>query len=87
MIPRIRSVKPMPNYRLEIAFDDGKLVCYDVKEDMNLPNYGMLRDIPGLFQQIRLDESRTVVYWNDEIDLPSDILYQYGAPQETRLDA
>ncbi len=82
MIQRIRSVEPQPDYRLAVTFEDGRFVIYDVKEDMNLPNYSMLRDIPGLFQQVRLDESRTVVYWNDEIDLPSDILYQYGVDQD-----
>ena len=38
----------------------------------------LLRDVPGLFQQVQLDESRTCVYWNDEIDLPSDSIYEYG---------
>lgn len=49
-----------------------------VKEDMHLPGYEQLRDVAGLFQQVQLDKSRTCVYWNDEIDLPSDILYEYG---------
>lgn len=45
---------------------------------MNLPGYRALRDIRGLFQQVQLDESRTCIYWNDEIDLPSDTVYDYG---------
>lgn len=28
----------------------------------------------------RLPESRTCVYWNSEIDLPSDAIYEYGVP-------
>lgn len=80
MIQRISSIQPMPDYTLLVAFDDGKRVIYDVKEDMrDLPGYGALRDIHGLFQQVRLDESRTCVYWNDEIDLPSDAIYEYGS--------
>ena len=43
MIPRINSIKPLPDYKLAVAFDDGKRVTYDVKEDMNLPGYGLLR--------------------------------------------
>ncbi len=31
-----------------------------------------------LFQQVQLDPSRTCVYWNEDIDLPSDVLYEYG---------
>lgn len=80
MIPRIKSLRPLPDYRLAVSFDDGKHVLYDVKDDLKLPGYSALRDVHGLFQQVQLDPSRTCVYWNDEIDLPSDILYEYGAP-------
>ena len=80
MIKRIKSLVPLPDYVLEVSFDDGKTVLYDTKEDMNLPGYDALRSVAGLFQQVQLDQSRTCVYWNDEIDLPSDILYEYGKP-------
>lgn len=82
MIQRISSLKPLPDYMLSVSFDDGKRVLYDVKEDMNLPGYQLLREVAGLFQQVQLDPSRTCVFWNDEIDLPSDILYEYGKPEQ-----
>lgn len=79
MIPRIKSVTPLENYILHVVFDDGRIVLYDVKDDMQtIPAYDDLRTIPGLFQQVRLDESRTCIYWNDFIDLPSDAIYEYG---------
>lgn len=78
MIPRISSLKPLPDYRLAVTFDHGAQVIYDVKEDMNLPGYDQLRSVEGLFQQVQLDTSRTVVYWNDAIDLPSDTILEYG---------
>lgn len=78
MIQRIHSVEPLPDYQLRVAFDDGRQVLYDVKEDMNLPGYELLRQVYGLFEQVQLDPSRTCVYWNDEIDLPSDAIYAYG---------
>ena len=80
MIKRIKRIVPLPDYVLGVSFDDGKTVLYDTKEDMNLPGYDALRSVAGLFQQVQLDQSRTCVYWNDEIDLPSDILYEYGKP-------
>ena len=50
-----------------------------VKEDMSdIPSYADLRRIKGLFDSVQLDESQTCVVWNEEIDLPSDILYEYG---------
>lgn len=75
---RIKSIQAMPNYVLSVIFDDGRHVLYDVKEDMNLPGYSVLRDIAGLFQQVQLDKSRTCVYWNNDVDLPSDTIYEYG---------
>ncbi len=80
MIQRISSIRALPDYVLSVAFDDGKKVLYDVKEDMNLPGYSLLREVVGLFQQVKLDASRTCVFWNDEIDIPSDIIYEYGNP-------
>ncbi len=68
----------MPDYLLDVSFDDGRRVIYDVKEDMQLPGYSALRDVYGLFQQVQLDESRTCVYWSEDIDLPSHALYEYG---------
>ena len=32
----------------------------------------------GCTKNAKLDESRTCVYWNDRIDLPSDTIYKYG---------
>ena len=34
MLPRIKEVRPMPDYCLRIVFDDGRKVLYDVKDDM-----------------------------------------------------
>ena len=77
-MPRIKSIKALDNFILEIVFDDGKKVHYDMKEDMNtLPNYDKLEN-DNLFENCELDESRCFVTWTKEIDLPSDILYEYG---------
>lgn len=79
MIPRIKTIETQLDYKLKVVFDDGKIVIYDMKEDIEiLPEYNVLNSVPGMFEQVRLDDSRTIVYWNDEIDLPSDMIYEYG---------
>lgn len=81
MIPKIKNVEPLNNYILKVSFTDGKVVLYDVKDDINtLPGYDSLKNINGLWQQVQLDESRTCVFWNDSIDLASDSIYEYGNP-------
>ena len=83
MIPRIKELKILDDYILYVIFDDGKTVEYDVKEDMDsIASYRALREEYGLFKHVMLDESRTIVYWNDEIDLPSDMIYEYGKEVE-----
>lgn len=62
-----------------VSGDDGKTVIYDVKEDIqSLPGYKRLQTEQGLFKMVKLDESRTCIYWSPEIDLPSDTIYEYG---------
>lgn len=84
MIPRIKNIKPLENYLLEVVFDDGKSGIYDVKDDINtIPQYRDLKTIKGMFEQIQLDESRTCVFWSDDIDLPSDAIYENLADEST----
>ena len=81
MIPKIRTLEPLEDFLLKVSFQDGKKVIYDVKDDIeNLPGYSDLASVSGLWMQAQLDESRTCVYWNDRIDLPSDMIYEYGKP-------
>ncbi|MCH5281273.1 MAG: DUF2442 domain-containing protein [Lachnospiraceae bacterium] len=79
MIPRIKSIEPIKGYFLHVIFDDGKRCIYDVNSDIDtIKGYDDLKKVQGLFEQVQLDESRTCVFWNDYIDIPSDTIYEYG---------
>ncbi len=79
MIPRIKSYKPIEDFQLLVSFDDGRSVRYNVAEDIaTLPAFRDLKTEHGLFENAQLDTSRTCIYWNDQIDLPSDAIYEYG---------
>ena len=79
MIPRIKTVTALDDYMLRIVFDDGEIMLYDVKDDIaHIKAFKELETEEGLWGEVRLDTSRTCVYWNDRIDLPSDTLYEYG---------
>ena len=76
---RIKTVEPLDNLLLSVVFDDGREVVYDVSDDVrDIPSYQSLETVTGLFEHVQLDESRTCVFWNDDIDLPSDTIYEYG---------
>ena len=79
MVIRIKDIIALEDFILLVTFDDNRVVEYDMKDDINeLPGYDDLQNIPGLWQQVRLYDSRTCISWNDYIDLPSDTLYVYG---------
>ena len=79
MIPRIKSVNTKGNYKLDVFFDDGKHVLYDVSDDIkNIPDFADLKTQYALFNNFTLDQSRTCITWSDRIDLSSDSIYQYG---------
>lgn len=79
MIPRIKKLSALDDFKLEVEFDNGEKVIYDVKDDIEtLPSFLPLQYEYGLFNQVHLDTSRTCVYWNDEIDLASDSIFEYG---------
>lgn len=77
MIARVKEVKPSRDFVLRVIFDDGCEVIYDMNNDIRtLPGYSELAEIPGLWEQAKLDESRTVIFWNDRIDIPADAIYE-----------
>lgn len=77
--PHINTLTASNDFLLAVEFDDGYKVTYDVKEDIEtLPTFRALKEVYGLFSQVQLDSSCTCVNWNDEIDLASDSIYEYG---------
>ena len=75
MIPRIKKLET----RDEVGFDSGETAVYDVNDDiLNIPDFSVLKTETGLFENAQVDESRTCVFWNDRVDLPSDTLLEYG---------
>ena len=69
MIPRIKQIEIQNDFLLLITFEDGKKKLYDVKDDIaTIKVFKELREKKGLWEQAKLDTSRTCVYWNDNID-------------------
>ena len=79
MIPRIKEIVPQEDYQLLVVFDDNYKVLYNLNEDIDtISEFKPLKNDFNLYKNLRLDESRTCVYWNERIDLPSDTIYEYG---------
>ena len=56
MFHKIKSVAPLPEYRLLVSFAEGLSKTYDMKPlFVSYPVFAPLREVPGLFQQVRTD--------------------------------
>ena len=72
MFHKIKSVAPLPEYRLLVSFAEGLSKTYDMKPlFVSYPVFAPLRDVPGLFQQVRTDPGGYGISWNDDLDLDS----------------
>ncbi len=79
MFYTVKSVEPKDNYILSVLFTDGVRTEYDIKplfEKWEV--FNDLKNINGLYQQVRVDAGGFGISWNDEIDLASDELRLNG---------
>jgi hypothetical protein len=80
---RIRSVEPLPGYRLRLGLTDGRTIERNLTGNLWGVVFHPLRD-PAFFAQARV-EYGTVV-WPNGVDLDPDVLIwgETGAPREER---
>lgn len=87
MFHKIISVAPLPDFRLLAHFSDGTAKEYNVKpliESMNI--FEDLERMPGLFEQVAVDQGGYGISWNDDIDLDSNEIWENGTIVETPFD-
>ena len=77
MNPRVTSVKPLDNYRLELLFANQERRVFDVKPYLAIGVFYELRDM-ALFNGIRAFNGSIV--WPNELDLDPDTLYLDSQP-------
>lgn len=79
MFYTVQSVEPKEDYILSVLFSDGVRTEYDIKplfEKWEI--FNNLKDIRGLYQQVKVDAGGFGISWNDEIDLASEELRLNG---------
>jgi len=72
MNPRVKDVKPLSHYRLEITFANGELGIYDCRPLLDFGVFTELRD-EAYFRQVRAELG--TVTWPNEQDICPDTLY------------
>lgn len=71
---RVVSVRPLEDFQLEVAFDDGVSGVVCLKDRLFGPMFEPLRDLT-LFRRVFVDEFGAVC-WPNGADLAPDALYE-----------
>ena len=79
MFHKVTEIRPLREYRLLVTFETGEIKSYDVEPlfEKWIP-FRSLREIKGLFEQVRVDAGGYGISWNDELDLSCNELYENG---------
>jgi len=72
MVPAIKEVNPLANFKLLLTFDNGEKRMFDMRPYLELGIFKELKDIE-LFQTVK--KSFDTVEWANEADLDPEILY------------
>ena len=79
MFHKVKSVKCLDNYILEIVFENNIIKYYDVSNLFEKWTvFNQLKIINGLFEQVKVDNGGYGIYWNEEIDLSCNELWENG---------
>ena len=70
--PRIKNVKAMDNYCIEITYNNGEKKIYDMKKNLKFDCYKKLNDIV-YFKLVKSAE--TTIEWPDGEDMDPNELY------------
>lgn len=72
MNPRVKDVKPNPDYKLTLVFANGEIKSFDVKPYMNIGIFKELKD-PNIFNSVK--PFLGSIQWKNGQDFCPDTLY------------
>ena len=87
MFHKIKSVAPLPDYKLSVQFSEGTTKIYDVKPLFEkVPVFNSLFENAEEFTGVTVDVGGYGIVWNDDLDLSCDELWENGVVAKTPFD-
>jgi hypothetical protein len=77
MLIDVVSVKPRPDFQLDLEFKNGECRRFDMRPLLELKPWNRIAKLP-LFECARVDYGTVV--WPGEIDIAPETLYDYSTP-------
>ncbi|MGL5099719.1 MAG: DUF2442 domain-containing protein, partial [Fusobacteriaceae bacterium] len=75
--PKIKNVKALENYKLEILFHNGVTKIYDFTPNFEYEVFQALKEY-NLFKEVVVDPGGYGISWNDDLDMSEYELWTKG---------
>lgn len=76
MFNKVKAISPQSDFILLITFENNENRYYDIKPLFNKWDiFNDLKNILGLYEQVKVDQGGFGISWNDDIDLSCNELY------------
>lgn len=86
MMHKIKSVKTKDNLIIIATFMDGTVKEYDISALFSaLPQLKELKENKALFHNVKMDVGGYGIFWNDELDLEAETIWEDGIEVEKML--
>ena len=87
MFHKVKSVSPLPDFKLSIQFCEGVTKLYDLAPLFDkIPAFNYLKDNSNEFANVCVDVGGYGIIWDDELDLSCDELWNNGTQVDTPFD-
>lgn len=87
MFHKIKSIAPLPEFKLSVQFSEGVTKLYDLKPLFDrISAFRYLEEHPEEFYCASVDVGGYGVVWNDDLDISCDELWERGTTVETPFD-
>jgi hypothetical protein len=86
MFPRVKQVRHVRDYCLELSFTDGTTRELDFRERI-VGRGGVFRELEdvGFFKQVRVDSEAGTIVWPNGVDFCPDVLYSLATGKPIRV--
>ena len=84
MILPIKNLKYIGDFKVEVAFNDGRKGVADLADALRGPVFEGLRN-KALFSQLKLDRQLETIVWTNGADLAPEYVYFKAFKDETEL--
>ena len=80
MFPRVKRVRHICDYRLELTFTDGATAEFEFRQRVVGRGgvFSQLEDV-GFFRQVQVDREAGTIVWPNGVDFCPDVLYSLAA--------